>query len=110
MLIEASRNGINVQIITRPPEDRLPEYLKKKQDYHSKLKQEGISLFYDAKVHAKLIVVDRAIAIVSSMNFYADSSAGVSWEVGLVSINQNVANSIANSFSKVLEDAPKVTE
>jgi len=109
-LMEASKNGINVQIISRPPEDKHPEYLKKKQDYHSKLKQEGISLFYDAKVHAKLIVVDRAIAIISSMNFYADSSAGVSWEAGLVSTNQKVVNSIANSFSKVLADTPKVTE
>lgn len=109
-LIEASKNGINVQIITRPPEDKHPEYLKKKQDYHSKLEQEGISLFYDAKVHAKLIVVDSAIAAVSSMNFYADSSAGVSWEAGLVSSNQKVVNSIANAFSKVLANTSKVSE
>jgi phosphatidylserine/phosphatidylglycerophosphate/cardiolipin synthase-like enzyme len=109
-LIEASKKGINVQIITRPPEDKHPEYLKKKQEYHSKLKQEGISLFYDAKVHAKLIVVDSAIAAVSSMNFYADSSAGVSWEAGLVSTNQKVVNSIANAFSKVLANTSKVSE
>jgi phosphatidylserine/phosphatidylglycerophosphate/cardiolipin synthase-like enzyme len=109
-LIEASKNGINVQIITRPPEDKHPEYLKKKQDYHSKLEQEGISLFYDANVHAKLIVVDSAIAAVSSMNFYADSSAGVSWEAGLVSSNQKVVNSIANAFSKVLANTSKVSE
>lgn len=109
-LIEASKNGIKIQIITRPPEGKLPEYLKKKQDYHSKLKQEGISLFYDAKVHAKLIIVDRAVAIISSMNFYAGSSAGVSWEAGLVSTNQKVVNSIANSFSKALADTPRVKE
>jgi DNA-binding transcriptional regulator GbsR (MarR family) len=108
-LIEASKNGINVQIITRPPEDKHPEYLKKKQEYHSKLKQEGVSLFYDAKVHTKLIVVDSTIAAVSSMNFYADSSAGVSWEAGLVSTNQKVVNSIANAFSKVLANTSKVS-
>jgi phosphatidylserine/phosphatidylglycerophosphate/cardiolipin synthase-like enzyme len=109
-LIEASKNGINVQIITRPPEDKHPDYIKKKQEYHAKLKQEGISLFYDARVHAKLIVVDSTIATISSMNFYADSSAGVSWEAGLVSTNQKVVNSIVDSFSKVLADTPKVTE
>jgi phosphatidylserine/phosphatidylglycerophosphate/cardiolipin synthase-like enzyme len=106
-LIEASKNRINVQIITRPPEDKHPEYLKKKREYHSKLKQEGISLVYDVRVHAKLIVVDNAIATISSMNFYADSSAGVSWEAGLVSANQKVVNSIVDSFSKVFADAPK---
>lgn len=109
-LIEASKNGINVVIVTRSPEDKHPEYLEKKQEYHLKLKQEGISLFYDAKVHAKLIVVDHAVAILSSMNFYADSSAGVSWEAGLVSTDQTVVNSIAHSFSTVLADTPKVTK
>jgi hypothetical protein len=44
------------------------------------------------------------------MNFYADSSAGASWEAGLVSTNQKVVNSIANSFSKVLADTLKVAE
>lgn len=109
-LLEASKNGINVQIITRPPQDKHPEYLRKKQEYHSKLKQESISLFYDAKVHAKLIVVDRAIAMISSMNLYAESSAGASWEAGLVSTDQTVVNSIANSFSKVHADTTKVSE
>ena len=109
-LIEATKNGINVQIITRPPEDKHPEYLKKKQEYHSTLKQEGISMFYDAKIHAKLIIVDNTIAAVSSMNFYADSSAGVSWEAGLVTINQKVVNTIANAFSKVLANTSKAQE
>jgi phosphatidylserine/phosphatidylglycerophosphate/cardiolipin synthase-like enzyme len=55
-------------------------------------------------VHVKLIVVDLAIAIISSMNFYAESSAGASWEAGLVSIDHKVVSSIANSFYKVLAD------
>ena len=59
-------------------------------------------MFYDAKVHAKLIVVDRAIAIISSMNFYADSSAGVSWEAGLVSADSNIVKTIVNSFLNML--------
>jgi len=100
-LREAKKHGINVQVITRPPDDNYPEHLKKKQEYHSELKQEGISLSYKEKIHAKLIVVDRAVAIVSSMNFYADSSAGVSWEVGLVSTDTKVVESVANSLSKL---------
>jgi phosphatidylserine/phosphatidylglycerophosphate/cardiolipin synthase-like enzyme len=101
MLIEASRNEIDVQVITRPPESKLQEYLERKQEYHVKLKDEAISISYDNKVHVKLIVVDRAVAIISSMNFYAGASAGASWEAGLVSIDQKVVNSIANSFYTV---------
>ncbi len=100
-LRDAKKNGIKVHIITRPPRDKYPEHLKNKQEYHSKLVQEGIKLTYKENVHAKLVVVDRAVAIVSSMNFYADSSAGVSWEAGLVSIDSKTVESILNSISKL---------
>lgn len=96
-LIDVKKQGINVQIITRPPRDRYPNKFKKKREYHSKLKMEGISLVYNEKVHAKLIVVDNAVAIISSMNFYPDSSAGASWEVGLISIDKKVVDSIVSS-------------
>jgi phosphatidylserine/phosphatidylglycerophosphate/cardiolipin synthase-like enzyme len=100
VLRDAKKKGIKVQIITRSPRDKNAEYLKANQEYHSKMMYEGISLVYNEKVHAKLIVVDRAVAIASSMNFYADSSAGVSWEAGLVSTDTNVVESIRNSVRR----------
>lgn len=95
-LREAKKRGLNVQILTRQPRDKYPEQLKNKREYHAKLKREGISLVYKKKVHAKIILVDRAVAIVSSMNLYPDSSAGVSWEAGLVSIEEKVVDSIVD--------------
>jgi phosphatidylserine/phosphatidylglycerophosphate/cardiolipin synthase-like enzyme len=71
--------------------------LKKKQAYHSKLKRDDIVLVYNNRVHAKLLVVDRAVAVVSSMNFYPDSSAGASWETGVITLDMNVINSILQS-------------
>ena len=35
-------------------------------------------------IYAKIIVVDRGVTIVSSMNFYAGSSDGKAWETGRV--------------------------
>jgi phosphatidylserine/phosphatidylglycerophosphate/cardiolipin synthase-like enzyme len=96
------KKGINVNVITRPPKDQYPDKLVRKQEYHQRLKDEGISLVYKEKVHAKLIVVDTVIAISSSMNFFPESSAGVSWEAGLVSIDQQVVDSIVSSpFSRL---------
>lgn len=103
-LREAQRNGVKIKIITRRPTDEKPEYLEKRTKYHSTLIHEGIALFYDEQVHAKIIITDNKVAIVSSMNFFATSSAGASWEAGLVTINPNVVKSIADSFSKVLND------
>lgn len=101
-LMDVKKKGINVQIITRPPQDRYQDKLERKQEYHSKLKNEGISLVYNEKVHAKLIVVDNAVAIISSMNFYPDSSAGASWEAGIISTDKKVVDSIVSSpFSRL---------
>ena len=99
-LMDARKHGIGVQIITRSPRDKNAEYLKNKQDYLSKLQKEGISIVYNEKAHAKLIVVDHAVAIVSSMNFYPDSSAGVSWEAGLVTTDTKVVDSTVRAIEK----------
>jgi phosphatidylserine/phosphatidylglycerophosphate/cardiolipin synthase-like enzyme len=96
-LSDAKKKRISVQIITRQPQDYYPDKLKKKQEYLSQLVNEGVDLQYNNKVHAKLVVVDNAIAIVSSMNFYPDSSAGASWEAGLISLQAKTVESIVNS-------------
>jgi len=101
-LIDVKKNGVDVKVITRAPKDRYPDKLARKQEYHQKLKNEGISLIYKENVHAKLIVVDDAVAISSSMNFFPESSAGVSWEAGLISINPQVVDAILKSpFSRL---------
>jgi len=91
-LMSMPDKGINVKLITRlPPEQQKREYL-------SKLSKKGVSILYDSSVHAKLIVVDRRVGIVSSMNFFATSSGGASWEAGLVTIEENIVQSIARSI------------
>ena len=89
------RTRICVQIITRVPE---PEKNERKGD-PSKLVQECISLIHNNRlVRAKIILVDRTVAIISSMNFCSGSSAGVSWESGLVSADAKVVESTVKSF------------
>jgi phosphatidylserine/phosphatidylglycerophosphate/cardiolipin synthase-like enzyme len=96
-MLDAVKNGAKVKIITRPPDDQVP-YNNEKLEYHSKLKEEGVRVGYNKKVHSKLIIVDSSVAIISSMNFYSSSSGGKSWEAGLVSIEDTVVNSVAKSI------------
>jgi hypothetical protein len=49
-------------------------------------------------LNAKIISDDRTVTIISSMNFYSGSSAGVSWEAGLVSTDPKVVKSTVNSI------------
>lgn len=102
-LRNASKSGKKVRLVTRPPEDEKDEHRKKKTEYHTSLKKEGVSLTYNRRTHAKLIVVDRAVAVVSSMNFYSGSSGGESWEAGLITMEDTVVESIVDSILNLLE-------
>jgi hypothetical protein len=98
-LIDMSEKGTKVKVVTRQPDERLEKhYQQKKKNFHSELKEKGVSIKYDDSVHAKLIVVDGCVGIVSSMNFYAGSSGGASWEAGVVTIEKQVVESIAHSI------------
>lgn len=96
-LISMSKKGINVRLVTRNPTEQRYQY-EKKMKYLSKLEEGGVSVTYDESIHAKLIVVDRGVAIVSSMNFVAASSGGASWEAGIVTVEGNVVHSVARSI------------
>jgi hypothetical protein len=102
-LREAKERGIEVKVLTRPPDDRNEQHRQRREEYHSILKDEGIRLYYNNEAHAKLVVVDRAVAIVSSMNFYSGSSGGRSWEAGLISIEDTVVTSVANAILELLK-------
>jgi len=101
VLRNASKKA-EVTLVTHPPEDNN-QFPKDRQEYHKTLKNEGVRLVYNRKVHAKLIVVDRTVAIVSSMNLYGSSSGGGSWEAGLVSIEDTVVEQIVDSILSLKE-------
>lgn len=90
-LREVAKAGKKIRLVTRPPD-------KEKEAFHATLKKNGVRVFYNDDVHAKLIVVDRRVAISSSMNFYASSSGGKSWEAGIVSVHDMVIESVVQSI------------
>jgi hypothetical protein len=100
-LRDASKHA-RVELVTHPPDSRN-QSPKERQEYHDTLRKEGVRIIYNKKVHAKLIVVDRAVAIASSMNFYSGSSGGASWEAGLVSMEDTVVESVSDSILRLKE-------
>ena len=91
-LMSMSEKGVNVNLVTRFP----PEHYKR--EYLAGLSEKGVSITYDGSVHSKLITVDRRVGVVSSMNFFAASSGGASWESGLATIDEGIVQSIARSI------------
>lgn len=100
---------VNVTLLTRPPEMDRDEYRERKKEYHSHLQQDGVEVVYNKVVHAKIIIVDRAVAIVSSMNFNPRSSGGASWEAGLVTIDRKTVEEMLDEVWKVLDSQESKT-
>lgn len=103
-LLEKTGNKPKVSVITQVPKDYRPEILKEKQQFHEKLKNAGIIINYDPRIHAKLLVVDQQIAIISSMNFIVTSSGGRSWEAGMISIDDSIVTSVHKKIHELLKN------
>jgi len=99
MLIETKQKGKRVVLITRPHKN-----LRVKQ-IHKRLKNSGISLLYYKGLHAKILVIDNEVSVVSSMNLIKNATAGLSWEAGIVTIDKNTVDMIKESLAKLNPDA-----
>jgi phosphatidylserine/phosphatidylglycerophosphate/cardiolipin synthase-like enzyme len=105
-LIDAVEAKANVLVITRNPSDNKRdnlENIEEKQKYHESLKDKGIIINYDPRIHAKLLVVDEQIAVISSMNYYSWSSGGSSWEAGMISIDGAIVSSVRKTIHQLLK-------
>jgi len=102
-LKEACRKKIKVKLITRDPENPQDHvfFPEEKKEYHNSLKEDGVEIIYENKIHAKIVLVDKKVAIISSMNFQSSSSGGRTWEAGIISFDQKVVESISKSINSI---------
>lgn len=87
-LTRMNKKGVCARLVTRDIQS----------DQFKKEVTKGVFVTYDESIHAKLIVVDRRVGIVSSMNFYAGSLAGECWEAGIATTDETVVGSITQSI------------
>jgi phosphatidylserine/phosphatidylglycerophosphate/cardiolipin synthase-like enzyme len=93
-----------VVLITQPLEKEKIEASRIRKEKQLKiLREKGVRVITNERVHAKIIVVDKAVAIVSSMNFTSLSEGGSSWEAGLVTKEDNVVETIIDSILTIIE-------
>jgi len=92
-----AKDGVNVSIIMRQPEK--PE----EKRYLTELENQGVDIIIHPTVHAKVLVVDRAVSIVSSMNLIPQSTGGQSWEAGIASISEKTIEMTLNAILEFKE-------
>lgn len=91
---------ISVKVVARRPKDTNDDTTKR--ECQASLKKAGMLIHYDNQIHAKIIVIDNKVAIVSSMNLYSASSGGFTKEAGIVSIDEKVVTSVSKYIIDIL--------
>ncbi|TXT54055.1 MAG: hypothetical protein BAJATHORv1_90003 [Candidatus Thorarchaeota archaeon] len=82
-LRNAAKRGVKVLLISRRPVDD-----PKKWEFHKTLTAEKVLMYYSGGyggaggIHSKLVIIDEEVAIISSMNFTANSEA-LTWKLAL---------------------------
>lgn len=100
-LKDIMERGIKVKVIARRPKDIREDSSKRK--CQAELAKAGMTIHYDNQIHAKIIVIDDKVAIVSSMNLYSASSGGYTEEAGVVSFDEKVVDAVAKYILDLLE-------
>ena len=105
LFTQGVKRGVDVQVITRSPEqDKYPESRHAKIIYHKTLIESGIQLFYNDNVHAKLFILDKQVLTASSMNLYSESLGGKLWEAGIVSTDLSNLKMAIKSYQQLQTD------
>lgn len=108
-LQEARDRRVNVRIVSRRPTKDKNDVSK--LECHATLRKKGVTIHYINTIHSKILVVDRKIAILSSMNLYSGSAGGGVLEAGIVSFEDKVVGSITKYITDLLEktESPDIT-
>jgi phosphatidylserine/phosphatidylglycerophosphate/cardiolipin synthase-like enzyme len=103
-LQRAVERRVKVKLVARRPLDQKTQKIDiQKAEYQDSLRKEGVIIHYNNQIHSKIIIIDRKIAIVSSMNLYSGSTGGATLEAGIVSFDKTVVDSAVKYIVELLE-------
>ena len=102
LLIDATQRSKRVVLVTRSPEKTST------RNYLKELSNSGITVLYNNKIHAKILLCDDKVAIVSSMNFLVGATAGWSWEAGIITLDKQTVDMIKDSLTTLPLDPAKL--
>lgn len=95
----------SIKIITQSPlSEGKKNEVSLRQKYHRVLLKKGVRIFYNDRIHAKMILSDGKIGIVSSLNFKSKSSSGRNHEAGMTTWQIEAIESIKKYIDNLLND------
>ena len=100
-LQRAVERRVKVKVIARRPTTAKMDALK--TECQANLRKEGVVFHCINQIHSKIIIIDRVLTIISSMNLYSGSTGGATLEAGIVSFDKKVVDSASKYVIELLE-------
>lgn len=99
---------INLKIITRLIKEDIDSGITDLDKFRS-LKEYGAEIRYNNDLHAKIVIIDHSVAIISSANL-TKKGLSVNYEAGICLRDKNMVNKVARFFNDVWEESIPLTE
>ncbi len=99
---------IDIRLITQDPMDHFAKKKDKKQEEKDSLMgmvKDKFALYFNPRVHTKIIIIDRSIAVVGSQNFTHASTSGKSIESAIVTCQKEVVEDALGFWNWILEES-----
>ncbi len=102
---------INVRLITQDPMrhyNKQKDLKLKEKNYLMGMVKDNFNLYFNSRVHTKIIIVDRSVVVVGSQNFTNASTSGKSIESAIVTCQEEVVDDTNGFWNWLLEESDQV--
>ncbi|MBU1245731.1 MAG: hypothetical protein KKH88_03710 [Nanoarchaeota archaeon] len=103
------KKNISIKIITRLIKEDIKKGITDLDKFRVLKDTFGADIRYNNDLHAKMVVIDNSVAIISSANL-TKKGLSVNYEAGICLKDKNMTNKVAQFFNEVWEESKPLTQ
>ncbi len=100
---------INIKIITRLIKEDVDNGITDLNKLRA-LEDIGAEIRYNNDLHAKMVIIDNSVAIISSANLTKKGLLSVNYEAGICLRDKNMVNKVAQFFNDIWKESQPLTQ
>ncbi len=106
---EEGKKKINIKIITRLIREDIEKGVTDLDKFRVLKDVFGAEIRYNNDLHAKMVIIDNSVAIISSANL-TKKALSVNYEAGICLRDKNMINKVVRFFNDVWEESKPLTQ
>jgi hypothetical protein len=103
------KDGASIKIITRLIKEDIKKGITDLDKFRVLKDTFGADIRYNNDLHAKMVVIDNSVAVISSANL-TKKGLSVNYEAGICLKDKNMVNKVAQFFNEVWKESEPLTQ